>query len=80
MKIQNPPPGFEELSFEEKLDYVQSLWDRMAAKPDAIGVPEWHWQVIEERTKDSASASAGLSWDEFREELRAQLRTRTPHL
>ncbi len=24
-KIPNPPPGFDELTVEEKLDYVQSL-------------------------------------------------------
>ncbi len=33
-----PPPGFDDLSVEEKLDYVQSLWERIAAKPDEIPV------------------------------------------
>jgi hypothetical protein len=23
-----PPPGFDELSAEEKLEYVQALWDQ----------------------------------------------------
>ena len=31
--VQNPPPGFEELSVDDTLDYVQSLWDRIAANP-----------------------------------------------
>ena len=26
-----PPPGFDELSVEEKIDYLQSLWDRIAS-------------------------------------------------
>ncbi len=78
-KIPNPPPGFDELTVEEKLDYVQSLWDRIAAKPEAIPVPDWHWQVIEERINENqASSRAGRSWDEFREELRARLRERKP--
>jgi putative addiction module component (TIGR02574 family) len=43
------PPGFDDLSVEKKLDYVQSLWDRIAAQPDDVAVPEWHEQVIAER-------------------------------
>jgi hypothetical protein len=30
-KVSNPPAGFDELTVEEKLDYVESLWDRIAA-------------------------------------------------
>ena len=28
-----PPPGFDDLSVDEKIDYLQSLWDRIAATP-----------------------------------------------
>jgi hypothetical protein len=28
-----PPPGFDDLSVEEKIDYLQSLWNRIAATP-----------------------------------------------
>jgi hypothetical protein len=27
-KVSNPPAGFDELTLDEKLDYVESLWDR----------------------------------------------------
>jgi putative addiction module component (TIGR02574 family) len=47
--LQIPPPGFDDLSVEEKLDYVQSLWDRIAAHPDDVAVPDWHQRVIAER-------------------------------
>lgn len=30
-----PPPGFDTLSAEEQIDYVQSLWDHIAARPEA---------------------------------------------
>ncbi len=76
-KIPNPPPGFDELSVDEKVDYVQSLWDRIAAKPETVPVPDWHLEVIEGRLNESrAKPSAGRSWDELREELRAKLRQR----
>jgi pimeloyl-ACP methyl ester carboxylesterase len=32
-----PPPGFDDLSIDEKIDYLQSLWDRIA--PRAPGDP-----------------------------------------
>jgi len=40
--IPNPQPGFDDLSIDERLDYVQSLWDRIAAKPEDIPVPDFH--------------------------------------
>ena len=78
-KIPNPPPGFEELSVEEKLDYVQSLWDRIAAKPEAVPVPDWHLLVIGERLANPANSRAGRSWDEFREQLRTKLSKHQPN-
>lgn len=76
-KIPDPPPGFDELPVEEKLDYVQSLWDRIAARPDTVPVPDWHLAVIDERLNESrAKPGASRSWDELREELRAKLRQR----
>ena len=35
-----PPPGFDELPVDEKIDYLQSLWDRIAATPETVPVPE----------------------------------------
>jgi hypothetical protein len=26
-----PPPGFDDLPVEDQIDYVQALWDRIAA-------------------------------------------------
>jgi len=28
--------GFDELTVEDKIDYVQSLWDRIAASADQV--------------------------------------------
>ena len=44
-----PPPGFDALSIEEQIDYVQSLWDHIAARPEEIPVPDWHCQILAER-------------------------------
>ena len=44
-----PPPGFDELSPEEKLEYIQALWDHFAEHSHEVPVPDWHGQVIAER-------------------------------
>ncbi len=72
-----PPPGFDELSVEEQIDYVQSLWERIAATPDQVPVPDWHRDVLDERLKDyEATPDAGESWDVVRDRLRDKLRQR----
>lgn len=30
-KVPTPPPGFDDLPVDEQIDFVQSLWDRIAA-------------------------------------------------
>ena len=66
-----PPPGFDELSFDEKIDYLQSLWDRIAATPQAIPVPDWHRAIIDERLNDlEVDSDAGDTWEVVQERLR----------
>lgn len=63
-------PGFEALPVEQQMDYVQSLWDRIAARLEQIPVPDWHREVISERLADyRESPSEGKTWEEFEEEL-----------
>ena len=47
--VPTPPPGFDELSVDEQIDFVQSLWERIAATPEQVPVPEWHRRIIRER-------------------------------
>jgi putative addiction module component (TIGR02574 family) len=69
-----PPPGFDDLSVDEKIDYLQSLWDRIAASPEAIPVPDWHCAVIDERLKDlEANPNAGESWEVVQARLQKKL-------
>jgi putative addiction module component (TIGR02574 family) len=70
-----PPSGFDDLSAEEKVDYVQSLWDRIVEDPERVPVPEWHRQVIAERlAAHSADPESARPWDEVREEIAANLK------
>jgi putative addiction module component (TIGR02574 family) len=69
-----PPPGFDELSIDEKLEYMRSLWGRIVSKSSDVPVPGWHRQVIADRIAAyRAGKGASRPWSEFREELRSLL-------
>ena len=69
-----PPPGFDDLSVDEKIDYLQSLWNRIAAAPETIPVPDWHREIIDERLRDlEATPRTGESWEAVQERLRKKL-------
>jgi putative addiction module component (TIGR02574 family) len=64
------------LSVDEKIDYLESLWDRIAATPETIPVPDWHRDILDERLKDlEADPGAGDSWDTVQERLRKKFDT-----
>jgi putative addiction module component (TIGR02574 family) len=66
-----PPSGFDQLTVEGQIDCVQLLWERIAATPDQVPVPDWHREVLDERIKDfEANPDAGESWDVVRNRLR----------
>ncbi len=72
-----PPPGFDDLSVDDQIDYIQSLWDRIVAEPNQVPVPDWHRQVIRQRMADQEnSPSEGQPWEEIRDEIRNKLERR----
>lgn len=73
-----PPPGFDDLSIDEKVDYVQTLWDRIAATPEELPIPDWHKQIVSERLASyRASPEPGKTWEQVRGELEQKLAKKT---
>ena len=71
------PPEFESLSLEERIRYVQDLWDYITNDSPSIPVPEEHKRVLDERLKAyRENPDAGRPWGEVREELLDKLRER----
>jgi len=69
-----PPPGFDALTVEEQIDYVQSLWDHIAAHLEQVPVPDWHKQVLAERLVSyQANPNEGKLWEEFEKEVIEEL-------
>lgn len=72
------PPGFDELSTDEKVDYVQSLWERVAAQPDAVPVPDWHRELVRERVEaHRRDPGEGETWETVRARLRRKIAERS---
>lgn len=75
--IHFPPPGFDDLSIDEKIDYLELLWDRIATSPELVVVPEWHREVISERLRDIESdPNSGDKWEVVQKRLRGRLKTK----
>ena len=58
------PPGFNNLSKAEQVEYLQALWDEISQNPEEIPVPESHLRIAEARLvrfqQDPSSAHPAL--------------------
>ena len=62
-----PPPGFDDLLVNQKINYVQSFGTELRPHPETVPVPDWHREIIDERLKNlEANPDAGDNWEVFR--------------
>jgi putative addiction module component (TIGR02574 family) len=72
--IKIPPPGFDDLPVDDQIEYVQSLWERIAADPSKVPVPDWHREILDKRLKTyDEQPNDGDTWDQVREEIERKL-------
>ncbi len=72
---QNIPPEFKSLSLDDRIAYVQDLWDFIAMNPDSLQVSDEHKRILDERLDSfDANSDSGVPWEEFRNELLTKLR------
>ena len=64
-----PPPDLSDLSSDDENEDEQALWDHIAAGPDKVPVPEWHLEILRERSARYGGAVVGRTWEEFEKEL-----------
>jgi putative addiction module component (TIGR02574 family) len=71
LAITLPPPGFDDLPIEAQIEYVQSLWERIAASEEHVPSPAWHHEVVAaRRAAFLQDPSAGRPWEEIARDLR----------
>ena len=75
--VPNPPPGFDELTPDEKVRYVGELWDRIVADQDALPLSEAQRQLVRERLlAHQADPGEARPWTEVRREIERAIRDR----
>jgi putative addiction module component (TIGR02574 family) len=70
-----PPPGFDALPVDEQIDYVQLLWDRIAATAGQVPLQDWQQALLEERVAEHRRTPGDArSWEEVIERVQERLR------
>jgi putative addiction module component (TIGR02574 family) len=72
------PPGFDDLTPEEKVSYVGALWDRIVAEQERLPISEAQRALLRERlAAHEANPSAARPWSEVRDDIERTLAART---
>jgi len=65
--IINTIPELKKLSNSEKLLLINELWDSLSSQEDALPVPEFHKEILDDRLKDhEANPEEGSTWKEVK--------------
>ena len=73
--VPMPPPGFDQLSRQDKIDYIQALWDGL--DESEIEVPEPYREILRQRLAEHlANPQEGRSWRDVRQDMERRLLAR----
>jgi hypothetical protein len=64
----------KDMTLQEKLDAMESLWEDLVRTPEAIESPAWHKEVLDERLRNLQDGkSQFVDWETAKEALRKKL-------
>jgi putative addiction module component (TIGR02574 family) len=70
-----PPAGFDALPVDDQIDYVQSLWDHIAASVDQVPLQQWQQALLDERlATHRRSPDDARPWQDVIERVQQRLR------
>ena len=59
-----------EMSFPDKLELLEALWDDLSRRPDRLQSPEWHKDVLDERRRRVRSGEETFSdWEAAKQDI-----------
>lgn len=77
--LQIPPLGFADLAVDEKIEYVQALWNLIAADADVVPVHSWQRDLLNERLEEHRAApDEKQPWKEAVDDVEARFSSRRP--
>jgi putative addiction module component (TIGR02574 family) len=63
-----------QMPFAEKLALLEVLWSDLASEPDRVEIPEWHKDILDERTRACESGAVeSIDWEVAKEEIRKRI-------
>lgn len=64
----------KEMTLQEKLAAMESLWEDLAHTPEAVESPAWHKDILDERRQRLAEGKSRLvDWETAKAEIRKKL-------
>ena len=64
----------KEMTLQEKLAAMESLWEDLVRTPEAIESPAWHKEVLDERLRKLKEGKTQfIDWETAKEALRKKL-------
>ena len=64
----------KEMTLQEKLAAMESLWEDLARTPEAVESPTWHKDVLDERRQRLVEGkSRFIDWETAKAEIRKKL-------
>ena len=62
------------MSFPDKLELLEALWDDLSRRPDKLRSPEWHKDVLDERRQRVQSGEERFSdWEAAKQDIRKRI-------
>jgi hypothetical protein len=72
MSIKLP---LNEMTVQEKLAVMESLWDDLSRTPETIASPEWHKEILDDRRQKIDEGTARfIDWEAAKADIRKKLR------
>lgn len=64
----------KDMTLQEKLAAMESLWEDLARTPEAIEFPAWHKDILDERRRRLAEGqSRFVDWETAKADIRHKL-------
>ncbi|MFQ5924090.1 MAG: addiction module protein [Anaerolineales bacterium] len=64
----------KEMTLQEKLAVMESIWEDLSRAPEATESPAWHKDILDERRKLIAEGKAQFAdWETAKTEIRKKL-------
>jgi putative addiction module component (TIGR02574 family) len=64
----------QEMSFSDKMELLEALWENLSKSPDKLQSPEWHKDVLAERRQRAQSGQEPFSdWEAAKADIRKRI-------